>query len=422
MSVRYVLYDDAVARTMEPFSLTRPLCEVTAGAMLIRDRWARILGGSAAGVVSSPHLERFDEDGAARLSRGTLRAGTVVVNTRFAPALAQPGGGVTSLEPGTSLRAHGEVVAVALATPLPVAILADGKLPLADLPARAGRTVEGWWIGNAWDFVALLPEMLGADSAVLAADAHGEPPAHVAVLGAHRLVLEPGAYAEPYVVADTTGGDVVVRSGARIGAFARIAGPAVIDEGARLGPGRYSCVSIGRQARVCGELSVVTVGAYSNKAHDGFVGHSALGRWVNLGAGTITSNLKNTYGSIRVRDARGEHDTAQQFLGSLIGDHAKTAIGTRLVTGTIVGAGANIVGDRTPDKYVPPFAWGDRAPFAKYEITRFLDVAARVMKRREMRLSKGMRAVLAAAAEASAQVARGGRPGRRTHAGTSARR
>ena len=96
--------------------------------------------------------------------------------------------------------------------------------------------------------------------------------------------------------------------------------------------------------KVRGELSNTIFLGYSNKGHDGFVGHSYLGRWVNLGAGTITSNLKNTYGTVSLWTPDGVRDTGLQFLGTLFGDHVKTGIGLRLTTGTVLGAGANVYG------------------------------------------------------------------------------
>ncbi len=406
MTPQVVLYDDAAARRLEPFALTRPWAEVRAGALLVRERWARLLGASATATASSPHLAAFAEGGAPGAVRGTLRAGTIVVNTRFAPALLDGNAPAPVVRPGAPLRAEGRVVAVALADPLPAAALADGTLALDDLARGRGQRATGWWMTGVWDLVRTLPDMLRADAAVLAAECDGDTPHHVTVLGEHRLVVERGAYVEPHVVVDTTMGDVIIRAGVRVGAFARIAGPAVIGAHTQVAAGRYACVSIGPHSRVCGEMSVVIVDGFSNKAHDGFVGHSVIGRWANLGAGTITSNLKNSYGPVRILDSRGSHETGQQFLGSFIGDHAKTAIGTLLATGTIVGAGANVFGDRTPEKYVPPFAWGARRPFGRYEVAKFLHVAALVMRRRNVRLSAGMKAVLAAAAAKTATAPR----------------
>jgi hypothetical protein len=138
---------------------------------------------------------------------------------------------------------------------------------------------------------------------------------------------------------------------------------------------------------VRGEISNAVMLGYSNKGHTGFVGHSYVGRWVNLGAGTTTSNLKNTYGSIQMWTPSGMCDTGAQFLGTMFGDHVKTGIGTMLTTGTVLGAGANIYGGTVRSKNVPPFAWGDGEPYDSYEIEKFVEVARRMMTRRHVELS-----------------------------------
>jgi len=80
-----------------------------------------------------------------------------------------------------------------------------------------------------------------------------------------------------------------------------------------------------------------------------------------------------------------------QFLGTLFGDHAKTGIGLRLTTGTILGAAANIYGAAMPPKLVAPFAWGDAPPYGTWEIEKFLVVAERVMARRNVAMTPAMR-------------------------------
>ena len=394
MTTRFVLYDDALARTMEPFALTRPAGELRVGALLVRERWARVLGAEPSAFVGAPHLAPFTEFGSPAAARGTLATGTVVVNARCAPALDAT---VAHLLPGDAVVVDGIVAAVALPAATDVATLATGRAALGDFARRTTATVPGWWVTATWDIVRHLSAMLAADATVLAAGIPDAPPVHLTVLGEHTAAVARGAYIEPHVLFDTTHGAVVVMPGARINAFSRIAGPAVIGADAIVAGGRFSCVAIGEQSRVCGEMSVVVVQGHANKAHDGFVGHSVLGRWSNLGALTTTSNVKNSYGPVRVTTSAGETDTGMQFLGSLVGDHAKTAICTRLMTGTIVGAGANVFGDRSPDKSVPPFAWGDRVPFARYEREKFLDVAAHVMQRRGVALTAGLRAALGGA-------------------------
>jgi hypothetical protein len=139
-------------------------------------------------------------------------------------------------------------------------------------------------------------------------------------------------------------------------------------------------VSAGPQCRLHGEISTTVFQGYANKSHDGFVGHSVIGEWVNLGAGTITSNLKNTYGPVRLDVGAERVDTGRTNVGALIGDHVKTAIGTLLGTGSVVGTGANLFGDPRSPKYVAPFAWGDDG--TRLSLPAFLAVARRVLPRR----------------------------------------
>jgi hypothetical protein len=122
------------------------------------------------------------------------------------------------------------------------------------------------------------------------------------------------------------------------------------------------------------------------------VGNSVIGRWVNLGAGTITSNLKNTYGTVRLEVAGERIDTGRTNVGTLFGDHAKTAIGTLLSTGTVVGAGASVHGPVSPPRWVPPFSWGQSG--TRMDEGGFLSVAERMMARRDVPLTDARRASL----------------------------
>jgi UDP-N-acetylglucosamine diphosphorylase / glucose-1-phosphate thymidylyltransferase / UDP-N-acetylgalactosamine diphosphorylase / glucosamine-1-phosphate N-acetyltransferase / galactosamine-1-phosphate N-acetyltransferase len=203
--------------------------------------------------------------------------------------------------------------------------------------------------------------------------------------------MENGASVEPMVFFDTSAGPVLVREGASVHAFSRIIGPAVIGRKSSVVGGRVAAVSIGEVCKVSGEMSNTIMLGHSNKGHDGFVGHSYMGRWVNLGAGTTTSNLKNTYGAVPLWTPDGIRDTGQQFLGTMFGDHAKTGIGTQLNTGTVLGAGANVFGGEMPPKYVPPFSWGDREPYGEFEVEKFLKVAERMMARRHVTIGDGCR-------------------------------
>ena len=387
-----VLYDDAVARNFEPFALTRPICEMRAGAKLLRQRWEHVLKTRASGFVSSAHLTTFEESGTPPgvPMNGIIRKGSIVANSRFAPVL-QP------VASGDVWSSSGRAAAVLLPRDFHIKELKDGRVALEDLAKPDGKRVEvtGVWIDQVWDFLVYLNHQLMADIEVLAKVA--KKAELLSVKGPHSVFVEDGTTIEPHVFFDCSGGAVLIRRGATILANTRIAGPCVIGVESVVGVDKISGCSIGDHCKVHGELSGSILLGHSNKAHDGFVGNSYLGRWVNLGAGTITSNLKNTYGNVSLWTPLGERDTGMQFLGTLFGDHAKTGIGATLTTGSVIGAGANIFGNVTAPKVVPPFAWGDEPPYSTYQLAKFLDVARRMMSRRHVELTEKLSKVLSAA-------------------------
>ena len=383
-------YDDVTARAFEPFALTRPACELRAGALLVRERWENALRMRTAGFVSSSHLASFEEPGATRAATGRMKAGSILVNARCAIALS-------SLAPADAWKVAERVAAVTLARDVDAAELGNGKATLESFAKSGGRTIEasGRWMDHVWDFIGYLQPMLGED--VIALAGRSASTSVGMAVKAQLVFTEGGATIEPHVHFDTAAGPVLVRSDATVQAFTRVVGPCVIGAQSVVGVDRISGCSIGDGCRVHGELSATIILGHTNKAHEGFVGHSYLGRWVNLGAGTTTSNLKNTYGRVSLWTPAGEKETELQFLGSFIGDHAKTGIGTLLTTGSVIGAGANIYGSGLPPRVVPPFAWGDGAPYATYKLDKFLEVARVVMERRKVALSENGKALLAAA-------------------------
>lgn len=395
MSAVY-LYDDACARTFEPFALTRPAGEMRAGALLVRDRWARALGAPVAGHISSPHLAGFDEPGAPPvISSGVLPKGSWLANARFSPAL-------TELGQPDEVIAGDRLAAVRLAHDVDVEALRDGTANIGSYAYRSAARHEvtpsaGWWMSEVWDYIDHLVPMLEQDLLVLGATMARPLPTGSIRIGAHPVFLEEGAEIEEAVCFDVSAGPVLVRAGAHVQAFTRLIGPLYIGADSTVTTDRIAASSIGDVCKVHGELSNTILIGHANKGHDGFVGHSILGRWVNLGAGTITSNLKNTYGTVQLWTPDGVRETGLQFLGTLFGDHAKTGIGLRLTTGCVLGAGANVYGSAMAPKAVAPFSWGEAGAFAEYRLDKFLDVASRMMARRHVELTDSARTQLSAA-------------------------
>jgi hypothetical protein len=135
--------------------------------------------------------------------------------------------------------------------------------------------------------------------------------------------------------------------------------------------------------RVGGEISQSILFGYSNKAHDGYLGDSYVGKWANLGAGTSVSNLKNTYGEISMTVGQHEQPTGRRKLGALIGDHAKTAIGTRLMAGTYVGFCCQLGGSAIAPHFTPSFSfWTDRGS-EPYRLDKAIEVTSRVFAQRD---------------------------------------
>jgi UDP-N-acetylglucosamine diphosphorylase/glucosamine-1-phosphate N-acetyltransferase len=236
--------------------------------------------------------------------------------------------------------------------------------------------------------------MLEVDIPLIARDIRAGALKGAIVVGTQPVFVERGAVVEPSACFDTTEGPILLRAGSHVHAFTRLVGPLYIGEHTLLTSDRIEASSIGDTCKVHGENSNSIFLGHSNKAHEGFIGHSVIGRWVNIGASTITSNLKNTYGDVHLWTPGGTRDTGLQFLGTMFGDHVKTGIGLCLTTGCVLGAGANVFGSTMPPKVVAPFSWGEAGAFKPYHIDKFLETAERMMARRDVVLEEGARAQL----------------------------
>lgn len=380
MSHALYLLDPEPGPAWAPFAGSRPLCELRAGAHLIRERWEMFVGAEASGIFALPHLAGFTEPGVPPVGPRRAVAGPVVIgSSTFAPCGLAP-----SLPEGAFRLIHAGITVGWGAGP---GGTWDGPQPHATAVEVPGLVLHG-----VYDLLPALERLLGDDTRALLGDSDPVPAGSI-VLGDPAAIAVHDAAVEPGVVFDVRNGPVVLESGAEVRSGARLEGPLWVGPNAHVLGGPIRASAIGPRVNARGELSNCVFLGYGNKAHDGFVGHAVIGRWANLGAGTITSNLKNTYGRVRLDVAGVSLETGLQFLGSLIGDHAKTAIGTLLSTGTVIGTGASVFeGVRVP-KYVPPFAWGsDGANRMTKE--GFLKIAGRVLPRRDVVVDEGTRALL----------------------------
>ena len=191
---------------------------------------------------------------------------------------------------------------------------------------------------------------------------------------------------KPGVVLDASGGPIFIDDNAVIYPNAVLEGPIYVGESSRIKSGAtiYENVTVSKVCKVGGEVEQSIFMPYSNKQHSGFIGHAFIGSWVNLGADTNCSDLKNNYSKVRVKLSGKEVNSNTQFLGLMIGDHSKSAINTMFNTGSVIGFACNIFGSGFPDKYVLSFTWGGAESSLVYNVNKAIKTAKVVLSRRKI--------------------------------------
>ncbi len=250
-------------------------------------------------------------------------------------------------------------------------------------------TLYGGW----WEFVADIDSAIAEDAAYLkvSATAQSAPNIHNGAFLVNKGDIQFGQNVEvlPGAVLDASKGPVVLGANVRIESHAAIVGPSYVGKDSIVVAGKVVASSIGHTCRVGGEVEESIFHSYVNKFHAGFIGHSYVGSWVNFGAMTTNSDLKNNYSNIRVAQCGEMVDTGMMKVGSCIGDHTKFGIGTLLNTGITIGVCCNIFGaGLTADKEVPSFQWGNTGAWQEYQLEKAIETATRSAGRRKATLSE----------------------------------
>jgi UDP-N-acetylglucosamine diphosphorylase/glucosamine-1-phosphate N-acetyltransferase len=406
--MRVCLFEDRGAALLEPLTSTRPVFQLLCGHTALGVKQLRHFAPCKAGVLVRPHLAecfRLEQPGTPVNDLDWLRAEpTVLVNGRWLPP-AGPAAGLS--RPGVALA--GEEVAYAVVGADQLAGCSYETLDEClqhwrdSLPCREAG---GVLVRHLWDLVQHNPAQLEQDFRQTRVPPGVRCPERLAVIGPRDHVLvDPAARLDPLVVADTTGGSVVIDRDAVVHAFTRLEGPCYVGPGCHvLGAKLRAGTTLGPECRVGGEVEGSILHGRSNKYHDGFLGHSYVGEWVNLGAGTSNSDLRNDYGEVTVVLHGQPVRTGQTKVGCFLGDHTKTAIGTLLNTGTNIGAFCNVVpAGPLPPKYFPPFtAWWNGTLREAGAPSALLETAAKVMGRRGCPLTEAHAALYTGLFEATA--------------------
>ncbi len=367
--MRIGLFEDEGWQALLPFTRMRPIWELWWGIDTLAQKWARYYGFSVEGFL--PAGDRLSP-----LYTATLPATELVwINARLLPHSPDITYWLKELTPSRLyVTAAGIPVAARVYIETPTAWT---TLPTEELPAE----LQLRWIERTVDLFQETGAVLAADWAHWREQSAPIPP-HLAVRGRDNLYIHPTARVG-FAIVDAENGPVW------IGPHAELQDGAIIQSYCTLGPHSVallgakirSFTGIGPSCKVGGEVSQATFLGFSNKAHEGFVGHSVIGHWCNIGAGSNTSNLKNTYGPVRLYNpATGQlEETGLQFCGLMMGDYARCGIQTPFTTGCVVDIFANVVSTAFTPKYVPPFFWSEGKV---WQIEQALETARRVQARR----------------------------------------
>ncbi|MFZ0456323.1 MAG: putative sugar nucleotidyl transferase [Ignavibacteriaceae bacterium] len=268
-------------------------------------------------------------------------------------------------------------------------------LSISDFNNSASETVEISVINYAWDLIHNNASELLNDYKFLMKTVNIQNNLNrknfdgVHLIEKDNIYISEGANLKPGVVLDASNGPVYIGKNVNILPNAVIEGPSFIDENSKIKSCAtiYANVSIGNTCKVGGEIENSVFLPLSNKQHSGFIGHAYIGSWVNIGADTNCSDLKNNYGHIKAFVNGNEVNTNQQFLGLIMGDHSKTAINTMFNSGTTVGFSCNIFGTGFPEKYIPSFSWGGNDSISTYDVEKSISTAKKVLIRRNKEMN-----------------------------------
>jgi UDP-N-acetylglucosamine diphosphorylase/glucosamine-1-phosphate N-acetyltransferase len=401
MRERLIVFEDAGCRNFTPLTHTRPVYELRLGIMGLRERCERAFAAEAE-LACRPHL-------AAHLAAATGRRVNDINGTSSSRSLLLVNGRATDPDALRALLARDAGPAAYMNGDLLVAarIPADRLDGLAaNLAANGGLLEPGMLkvpaqhvapaplVTALWELPLRNGDFIRTDIQRLGGGGAPDELPGVHRSGDERLILAPGAVIEPGAILDLRSGPIIIGRDARVAGLSRLEGPLAIGARTQILGGRIRAgTTIGPECRVAGEVEAAILHGHTNKYHDGFIGHAYIGEWVNLGAMTTNSDLKNTYGTVKIWRDGALVDTGEQKVGALIGDHVKTGIGTLLDTGAVVGMVANIYGGSAllGSKWFPSFSWGTPPKLTLHDPERALVTMAEVMRRRGVALTQAYR-------------------------------
>jgi UDP-N-acetylglucosamine diphosphorylase/glucosamine-1-phosphate N-acetyltransferase len=388
--MNYIIFDNSRRNNLLPLTFTRPVADIRVGILTIREKWERFLNAKTSTLtedylgVKYPIIKGEDNI----LINGSILPNEVLVKE------------ILALETNQTLVKDEIIIALRMTA---------ADLDNMDGDAEGMEEVESAAdyikINDSWDIFAKNDRALREDFELITKGRKSAALSNTNTLIGDDIFVEEGAKIECATI-NTKTGPVYIGKDAEIMEGAVIRGPfALCDHSVvKMGAKIYGATTVGPYSKVGGELNNVVIFAYSNKAHDGFLGNAVIGEWCNLGADTNNSNLKNNYDFVKMWSYPDQSfiDTGLQFCGLVMGDHSKCGINTMFNTGTVVGVNSNIFGSGFQRNFIPSFAWGGTKGFDDFTIRKAIDIARRVYSRRDIEFDETEQSILRAVQELTA--------------------
>ncbi|MCB9023228.1 MAG: GlmU family protein [Lentimicrobiaceae bacterium] len=368
--MNYVLFDESRRNNLLPLTFIRPVADIRFGILTIREKWEKYLHCSTSTLTEEYLSAKYP---VVKEKDNIIINGAICPN----PVLIEE---ISKLLPGQALVKGDSVIAM--------------YLNEKDFEMQAGAIEEietetdFLEILNTWDIFAKNTQAIADDFELLTKGRKSAKlPENSIYFAPENIFIEEGAQ----ILASTlnaTDGPIYIGHNAIVMEGSNLRGPLALCDNAQIKMSAkiYGPTTIGPHSKVGGEVNSSVIFGYSNKAHDGFLGHSVIGEWCNLGADTNTSNLKNTYDSVKLWSYPDESfvDTGLQFCGLIMGDHSKCGINTMFNTGTVVGVSTNIFGSGFQRNFVSSFKWGGVSGFSTFLPKKAIEVAKGMFKRRDL--------------------------------------
>ena len=380
--MNYILFDDSSRNNLLPLTFMRPVADILIGIITIREKWEKYLNVKTSSITESYLSKKFP---IVKSDNNILINGSVCPTPDMLKA-------INALEKNETLSTKDYIIAMNVGDDVMLESSVESKTIIF-----SGDHIK---ISNVYDIFSKNGKAIQDDFELLTKGRKSQSLSDTnRAVGKENIFIEEGAKVE-FAILNAENGPIYIAKDAEIMENSVIRGPFALGEHAivKMSAKVYGNTTVGPWSKIGGEVNNSVLFAHSNKAHDGYMGQSVIGEWCNLGSDTNTSNLKNTYESIRLWNYPQSSflDTGLTFCGLIMGDHSKCGINTMFNTGTVVGVNCNIFGSGYQRNYIPSFRWGGTGRQSTFDIKKAIKVATIVYGRREKDFDKTEQAILKA--------------------------